>query len=159
MNEIRNFLQLSENIYTSGQPSRQQLARLNTYGIRTVLNLALTTSDYAVADEAVIVAAQGIRYLHLPVVWEQPTREDFAVFCRLLASVEHQPTLVHCALNMRVSAFMFLYRTIEKGMDAPLAAADLAKIWDPADQWYRFLNAVLADHGMEPMDFGDTAAQ
>lgn len=159
MKEIRNYLQLSENILTSGQPNREQLAQLKNNGIRTVINLAMTTSDNAVEDEAVIVAGQGIRYLHLPVVWEQPTREDFEVFRRLLAGVEDQPILVHCALNMRVSAFMFLYRVVCKGMEPAQAAADLARIWEPANQWYLFINAVLTDYGADPMDFGQAAEQ
>jgi hypothetical protein len=42
---------------------------------------------------------------------------------------------------MRVSAFVYLYRTLRLGVAEKTAREDLATIWDPAtqDQWVRFI--------------------
>ena len=45
---------------------------------------------------------------------------------------------------MRASAFTYLYRTLEQGVDEADARADMEKIWDPdayrTDQWARFID-------------------
>lgn len=152
MDNIREYLKISENIHTAGQPSREQLQQFSQHGIRNVVNLALPTSDAAVADEAAILTGQGIGYFHLPVIWENPTAQDFAVFCGLLRTVADLPVFVHCALNMRVSAFMFLYRVIELNIPLPRARIALEKIWEPYEQWRSLINNLLNRHG-----YGDLA--
>ena len=149
---IREFVRISDNVFTSGQPARDQLAGLSGHGIRYVINLALPGSDGAVADEAAILTGQGIAYFHLPVIWEKPTEQDFAVFCGLMRTIGNLPVLVHCALNMRVSAFMFLYRVIE--LDTPLSEARIAldSIWEPYEQWRDLIAEILARHGQANFD-------
>jgi hypothetical protein len=53
--------------------------------------------------------------------------------------------LVHCAANMRVSAFVALYRILRLGWSRERALADLHRIWDP-DQvpvWAAFMAEAL----------------
>ena len=73
----------------------------------------------------------GIRYIHLPVVFTSPTRDDFERFIDALESCDDNRIWVHCAANMRVSAFFFKYRTERLGWTAEQAQADLHKIWEP----------------------------
>jgi hypothetical protein len=47
---------------------------------------------------------------------------------------------VHCALNMRVSAFMYLYRTVREGVNPDAAERDLHRLWEPNGTWQRFLS-------------------
>ena len=57
---------------------------------------------------------------------------------------------VHCAANMRVSAFMYLYRQIEDTrsvqlcprVDRATAKLDLVKIWLPNEIWQNFIDRV-----------------
>jgi protein tyrosine phosphatase (PTP) superfamily phosphohydrolase (DUF442 family) len=153
MNDICNYLQLGEQLHTSGQPSATQLESLGRYGIRTVINLAMPTSDNAVESEGVILAGQSIRYLQIPVNWENPETVDFQIFTNVFPLVDNAPVLIHCAKNMRVSAFMYLYRRVELGFDHHLALKDLQKIWTPTDQWYHFMNTILQKAGLCVEDF------
>jgi protein tyrosine phosphatase (PTP) superfamily phosphohydrolase (DUF442 family) len=149
MEKIREYVRITENIHTAGQPTGEQLSRFSEHGIRYVVNLALPTSDGAVADEALILARQGIGYFHLPVVWERPTIQDFTVFCGLMRTVTDFPVFVHCALNMRVSAFMFLYRVTALKIPPAEAYTSLEKIWEPYEQWRTFITNTLNQHGYE----------
>jgi hypothetical protein len=44
-------------------------------------------------------------------------------------------------MNMRVSAFMYLYRTLREHVDPRAALADLHRLWTPNPTWQRFLDS------------------
>ena len=46
---------------------------------------------------------------------------------------------VHCAANMRVSAFMYHYRTSELGQEEAIARSDMNKIWETFGVWRKFV--------------------
>ena len=50
---------------------------------------------------------------------------------------------IHCAANMRVSAFLFRYRIEKMGADRSLAKHDLNQIWEPFDYWRPFMSGDL----------------
>lgn len=143
MKDIFNFLQVSDRIATSGQPTVAQFASIANAGYRVVVNLALPTSTNALPDEAAIVAAQGMQYVSIPVSWEQPTLHDVEQFFSIMAANAHQPVFVHCAANMRVSAFMYLYRRIHDRLSDADAQPDLQRIWVPNATWQTFIQQVL----------------
>lgn len=68
---------IDEKLCTSAQPLPDDLARLGATGLQHVINLALPTSDNAVANEAALLAAQNINYVQIPVLWENPTPEQW----------------------------------------------------------------------------------
>ena len=53
---------------------------------------------------------------------------------------------VHCHVNMRVSAFVMLYRHIKLGVDLEEAQEPMLSIWNPEQgnpQWADFIEEVL----------------
>ena len=52
--------------------------------------------------------------------------------------------LVHCAANMRVSAFIGLYRVLKKGWRKEDAFALTDSVWKPNEVWSRFIAGMLA---------------
>jgi hypothetical protein len=42
-------------------------------------------------------------------------------------------------MNMRVSAFMFLYRVLKQNVPESEATSDLHAIWEPDEAWSRFI--------------------
>ena len=56
-----------------------------------------------------------------------------------LSEREGRKVWVHCAANMRVSAFVYRYRTEVLGESASVAAEDLRRIWEPTGVWRAFL--------------------
>lgn len=148
LSDIRAFRQLGEHFGTAGQPTEQQLRRVGAAGYAAVINLALPTSDHALANEGGIVTALGMAYAHLPVHFDAPADEDFRRFCGVLGAFEGQRVFIHCAANMRVSAFMYLYR-VRLGLAArEEAERDLRAIWTPDEVWQAFIERQLtADTG------------
>jgi protein tyrosine phosphatase (PTP) superfamily phosphohydrolase (DUF442 family) len=149
LNDICNFLSLGR-IGTAGQPTGAQFAAVKAAGYRVVVNLALPTSTNALPDEAERVTALGMTYVHIPVIWESPTLQDLDEFLAVMERYGEEKVFVHCALNMRVSAFIFLYRVIRLGVPPDEARGALLQIWQPDDVWSRFIGRALAHHGMAP---------
>lgn len=136
---IYNFLPLGPQLLTSGQPTEKQLAHLRDTGVETVINLAPVTADNALPDEAATVAALGMHYVHIPVDFTAPSEADFRRFCEAMAARGEGRVLVHCAANMRVSAFMYRYRCEVLSEPPARARRDLYRIWRPQGVWRDFI--------------------
>ena len=139
LEEIYNFIQISETIATAGQPTVEQFAAIQAAGYPTIVNLALPTSTNAIPNEQAIVEALGIDYVHIPVIWEEPTFEDLDRFFEVLERNSDQKVFVHCAMNMRVSAFIYLYRTIRQHVAEEVAKPAMEQIWEPNKVWQAFI--------------------
>jgi protein tyrosine phosphatase (PTP) superfamily phosphohydrolase (DUF442 family) len=144
--DISNFLQLSARIATAGQPTIEQYPAIAAAGYQVVINLALTDSPSALADELTIASNLGIEYIHLPVIWTEPTLADFQAFMNIMAKYSAQKVFVHCAANKRVSAFLYLYRQLVEGIDELTAHQDLVKIWVPSPIWQDFIDSTNLEY-------------
>ncbi len=138
---IVNFLQISDRLATAGQPTVAQYSAIVSAGYRVVINLALTDSPNALADEAAISSQLGLEYIQIPVAWDAPTIEDFQAFRTIMDAHPEDKIFVHCAANKRVSAFVYLYRLC-LGVDEPIALQDLTKIWTLNEIWIKFIDRV-----------------
>jgi protein tyrosine phosphatase (PTP) superfamily phosphohydrolase (DUF442 family) len=107
-------------------------------------NLATGTTPRDLPNEADVVAAQGMEYIHIPVVWDNPTEADLVRFFEVMDATQDKKRFVHCIANMRVSAFLFLYRVLRQGMPSEAARATMAQIWEPNPIWQKFINEALA---------------
>ena len=144
LQDIRNFVRLSPRLATSGQPREEQFAAIAAAGFESIINLALPTSTNALPNEREVVTMQGLEYVHIPVVWESPQLKDFEQFATALRERQGRRIFVHCAMNMRVSAFMFLHRTLVEGTKPEDALGDLHRIWEPDETWQAFIAEVSA---------------
>jgi uncharacterized protein (TIGR01244 family) len=136
---IFNYLPISASIITSGQPTESQLQLVKEAGFLCVINLAPHRVENALPDEAATLRSLGMEYVHIPVDWRNPTEADFARFCDAMEQVGSAPVLVHCAANMRVSAFMFRYRRDVLHEDPEELSHDLQRIWEPFGAWKDFI--------------------
>lgn len=143
LSEIYHFRAIGERLGTAGQPTEPQFQAIRQAGFEAVINLALPTSDNALANEGSIVARLGMSYVHIPVDFNAPTSQDFRAFSQVMEAFEDRPVFVHCAANMRVSAFVFLYRVLQEGVSAAEAEQDLHAIWQPDEVWSRFIQSQL----------------
>jgi ribosomal protein L11 methyltransferase len=146
-----NELSITPRLRTSGQPQATHFAEFKAAGVEAVINLALPSSPNAIADEAQRVRDAGMEYTHIPVKWETPTADDLQNFFSRMEELGERRVLVHCALNMRVSAFVFLYRVLRENISVDVALRDLHRIWKPNDVWRRFIDATLAQHQVKPV--------
>ncbi|KAM3097614.1 protein tyrosine phosphatase family protein [Phormidesmis sp. 146-12] len=141
--EIFNFLKLSDRLATAGQPTEAQFPAIAQAGYQVVINLAVPESTNAIAHEPAIVQSLGMEYVHIPVIWTEPTLDDLDRFFTILNTNAEKPIFVHCAMNMRVSAFMYLYRRINDHMSHEAASQDLYQIWTPNDDWQEFIQQAI----------------
>jgi len=144
--DIYNFLKVSDSIATSGQPSTEQFEAIKNSEYQVVVNLALSTSSNALHNEKQIVEAQGMQYVHIPVVWEKPTIENVTEFFSVIEANTDKKMFVHCAANKRVSAFMYLYRRLHEKMSDEEAKKELHQIWVPNETWHKFIEQVTENY-------------
>ena len=141
--DIQNFRQIRPNLLTSGQPKDAQYDAIRASGVELVINLTSDrASDYN-RDEKAIIESLQLRYIHIPVPFDHPTRTDLDHFFEVMDHNKSKKILVHCARNMRVSSFVFLYRVIRNGEDPNLCLKDLEAVWQPNSVWAAFIDTNL----------------
>jgi uncharacterized protein (TIGR01244 family) len=138
-----NYRRLSDDLITSGQPSQEDLAAVGRDGFDVVINLALHEDDHSLPDERATVERLGMTYIHIPVIWQNPTLADLQAFFAAMEQHSGRKVYVHCAANMRVSAFMYLYRVLRLGWTPETARPDLSAIWQPNATWQAFIAQML----------------
>jgi uncharacterized protein (TIGR01244 family) len=147
LRDTRNFREIDSILLTAGQPTEAQLADAADQGVQVVVNLALhDDSRYSLPDEAGCVRQLGMEYVHIPVQFKAPTEEDLLAFFNAMDAHKGKKTLVHCAANYRVTAFLGLYRVIREGRTVPEAFEPMRSVWEPDDTWKQFIAEMLARH-------------
>ena len=143
LENIPAYLKLTDQLATSGQPSAEQIAEIAQAGYQVVINLALTGTEYALPDEAGTVRSLGLEYIHLPVIWSKPTLQNLEDFFNVMDAHKESKVFVHCAANMRVSAFVALYRIKRLGWKREDAFLHTYKIWRPDGVWAELIDQAL----------------
>jgi protein tyrosine phosphatase (PTP) superfamily phosphohydrolase (DUF442 family) len=145
---LKNLRRISPALATSGQPSESDLALIANEGFEVIINLALHDNPtYSLKDEPGTVASLGMEYVHIPVQWESPTAQDLASFFHAMAQCEGRRVWVHCAANMRVTAFMGLYMVNVLGRSHSEAFAPMRSVWTANPRWAAFIEENLAHAG------------
>ena len=144
LSDIYNMLPIADDLGTAGQPTSAQLAAIKAAGYEVVINLATGTTPRDLPNEADVVTAHGMEYIHIPVRWDEPTEADLARFFEAMDATQDKKRFVHCIANMRVSAFLFLYRVLRQGMPLEAARATMTQIWEPNVIWQKFITDALA---------------
>jgi len=139
---IPRFLRLSDRVGTAGQPGEDQFAAIRQAGYEVVINLR--PLDAALPDEQALVENEGMAYISIPIDWDTPTVENIEQFFAAMQANHGKRIFVHCALNMRVSACLYLYRVVREGVPPVQAAQDLHRIWTPNPTWQKLMDQVLS---------------
>ncbi len=136
---IRNWLEINEAIGTAGQPTEVELRELADDGYRVVVNLGLLDPRYCLADEAGVVRSLGLRYFHVPVLFDSPQVDDFRAFVAAMDACSGERVFVHCAANYRVSSFLAVYGEMRLGWSREQADAHARRLWPLNEVWSAFL--------------------
>lgn len=145
LEDIYNFLPLTETLLSSGMPTADQMTDVSRSGVQVVINLAMPDSERALPDEAHLVESLGMKYIGIPVVWDEPTRENLDDFMNAMDANKENKLLVHCQANYRATGFITLYRVLRLGWQRDKAFLDLRRVWDPEEYpvWQKFLDENL----------------
>ncbi|HEY5624228.1 MAG TPA: protein tyrosine phosphatase family protein [Gammaproteobacteria bacterium] len=152
-----NHVIVHERLHTAGQPDETQLATLADRGFDLVINLAPPSAENAVHTEGQLVTEDGVAYVNIPVNWQDPQYQDFALFSAVMGAAGDRRVLVHCMVNARASMFTFLYQAVHAGVPVDDAYDVVEQVWEPerAEQWVAFGRMVLDRHGIEHDLFGE----
>lgn len=123
---------------------------LRDEGFERIVYIAFSNSGKALAEEDVIVKELGMDYVHIPVVWEKPTADDFYAFAGAMQRASDRRTLLHCQVNYRASAFSFLYRVLYENVPVAQAKADMNSVWEPDDTWRELIFDILEENDVSP---------
>ena len=142
-----NIVKWRGGLTSSGQPNADYLARVKAQGFDMVVNLAPPQSPGSIENEGGIVGRQSAVYVNIPVDFGKPTAEDFRVFTDVMKSAAKKNVLVHCQVNLRGSAFTFLYRVIHESAPVDETRQKMLGVWVPDPVWKAFIEATLAAYG------------
>ncbi len=143
---ISNYLRIDDRLATAGQPNPFQFGLIKAAGYEVVINLALSNSPDALQDELTVAKSAWLEYIHIPVVWEKPTLMDFELFAQVMKRRQTKKCFIHCAKNMRVSVFIYLWRRLYEQVPHEMAQTAIDAIWTPNEIWQTFLESVLQRH-------------
>jgi protein tyrosine phosphatase (PTP) superfamily phosphohydrolase (DUF442 family) len=150
LSAITNYVRIDDRITTAGQPNPFQFGLIKAAGYDIVINLALSTSTDALQDENTVAKSAWLEYVHIPVVWDKPTLMDFEFFAQVMKRRQNKRCFIHCAKNMRVSVFVYLWRRIYEQVPHEIAQGAINAVWVPNETWQTFLESVLKHHEIAP---------
>lgn len=143
LSHIANFQFVHEHLFTSGQPTAEQLQYIKEYGVDTVINLAFNDAKPHLVHEDKICVELGLNYIQIPISWDTPADDQCLFVLDMIAHlVQEKMVWVHCAKNMRVSSLMYLYRQYFMDINMPTAQTLMHKIWEPNETWTGLIHAV-----------------
>lgn len=132
--EVEYIHRPTEQHYTAGQPTKEQLAAFAELGVRHVVDLR-PPEESAGINEAAWTSEYGMAYYHIPIAGGADlTREHVAVLDTILQRIDGEPALLHCASSNRVGAMIALHavwhenlpleEAINKGKDYGLTSLE-----------------------------------
>ena len=102
-----DFTQPQPGLHTGGQPLQEDLVRLKSEGIRTVIDLRGAQEDRGY-DEAAEAQRLGLAYIALPIAGKDDITPANAKALGELLRAQEGDVLLHCASGNRVGALLAL---------------------------------------------------
>jgi uncharacterized protein (TIGR01244 family) len=124
---IRNFLQVTPQFCTGGQPRPEHFAKLKADGVKAVLNLR-TPGEHRAEEEQATVEKEGMKYFNIPVVYTAPTDAQADEFLRITDDPANRPMFIHCTAAIRVGTFWMIRRVLRDGMSEDAALEEAKKV-------------------------------
>jgi uncharacterized protein (TIGR01244 family) len=124
---IRNFLQVTPEFCTGGQPRIEHFAKLKADGVKAVLNLR-QPGEHRAEEEQAAVKQAGLKYFNIPVSVSDPQDAQVAEFLKLTDDPSNRPMFIHCTAAIRVGAFWMIRRALRDGWTIDAAREEARKV-------------------------------
>ena len=153
---LKNFAQVSRNLYRAAAADKVGYLQLKAYGVRTIVDLRQAHTDRPQ------LKGLGFNYVWLPTNPSKIDDDEVADFLHVARNPDLQPLLVHChAGSDRTGTMVAVYRVMEQGWPVEQAAQELPrfgfhKVWVPLLQYLKTMdrekiNALAATRPMPPV--------
>ena len=127
-------------------PTVEQMKQVARAGVQVVINLAPHDVPNAIPNEGELTNRLGMEYVHIPVIWRAPQRDELLRFMDTMDAHAGKKIHVHCEANYRASAFVMMYRVLRLGWKKADAVPIMEKMWNPEDfpVWEKFIEDNLS---------------
>ena len=137
---LMNYHRINSTLATGGHVTDDDsISALVDQGVTLVIDLR----DEPPEGHKERLAAAGIRWENVPVVWSDPKQEDFAAFSELMTANADENILVQCQANYRASAMTYAFRVTD-GVPEAEARKDLEAIWTLEGTWETYIGDILS---------------
>lgn len=149
---IDNFGRVNASYYRGAQPEGRDYADLAALGVKTVIDLQRDGSPL----EKSLVERAGMKFHRIPMTTrEVPTKEQLALFLKLVNDPASQPVYVHCAGGRhRTGVMTAAYRMTTDGWGAEQAFNEMKQYKFGADflhpEFKRFVYAFHTEPELAP---------
>jgi protein tyrosine phosphatase (PTP) superfamily phosphohydrolase (DUF442 family) len=117
---VKNFYQVTPNLYRGAQPTGEGMKQLQKMGIRTVINLRAFHSD---RDQVAGTGLKSVRFETKP--WHAE-EEDVVGFLKVVADTNNLPAFVHCQRGAdRTGMMCAMYRIVVCNWTKPEAIDEM----------------------------------
>ena len=138
-----NYHEIDARLATGGHFVDDGLEIVRDKGVKVVIDLR----DKPPAGQKEKLAAEGIEWINVPVVWKDPKPEDFERFVEVMSQHDEAYVLVQCQANYRASAMTYLYRVLVTKAPEDAAREDLNAVWEPEGRWRDYMDSIIESHG------------
>jgi protein tyrosine phosphatase (PTP) superfamily phosphohydrolase (DUF442 family) len=134
------FSEVSEGLYRGGQPSSAGFAELKQMGIKTVISLRDSGSDYH------DLTGTGLRYLPLYFNPAHPEEKNVFAFFKAASDPQNQPVFVHCCFGKdRTGMMVAVYRMATQDRSRGEAISEMKamgfhSIWQQIDGYVKHMD-------------------
>lgn len=135
---ISNFYQYNPLLSSGAQPSTDDISALKNDGYEVIVNFSPASARNALSNEAQIVESLKMDYIHFPVDCSNLRPIHYNTFKGIMNGVSGKKTFVHCGGNIKSSNLIFMYQTLECGIDKNDAMTTLMKIQNPESKWFDY---------------------
>jgi len=144
--EIPNYKEVNPKVGTGGQPSSDDLHRLQELGYRAIINLRTDSEGVDLASEKKLAEDLGMRYFNIPVRGSEPRDDQAAEFLRLMEELKESRVFVHCASANRVGSFMLIQLALAEGKPLEEAEKEADAIGLRSEVLRKFAREYVAQH-------------
>ncbi len=137
-----HFTRVDATVACGGSTEPEAFAALAADGFRSVINLRLPTEP-GVAEEAEVVEAAGLRYVHLPLDGAAPDPAVAERFLDVIADPTLAPVYIHCASANRVGAVWAIKRVVHDGWTRERALEEATAIGLKSPKLVEYVHQVL----------------
>jgi uncharacterized protein (TIGR01244 family) len=143
---IRNFLRVTPEFCTGGQPRPEHFAQLKADGVKAVLNLR-QPGEHRAAEEQAAADQAGLKYFNVPVEYSNPTDAAADQFLKITDDPANRPMFIHCTAAIRVGAFWMIRRVLRDGLPIDAALEEANKVgMTQAPHLEEFARRYIASH-------------
>lgn len=128
--DLKNYVPITKQLHTCGKIDESDLGTIKAAGIETIISLN-TESPSQLKLLKQTATSLGMTLILIPVSWKAPTIGSLKQFFEAMETYQSVELLVHCRLNWRASAFVYLYRTLQQGVPEAEAKVHLLEVWNP----------------------------